>query len=1519
MTGIKEKVDVEPEEAPPALDKLNLKLRRINGMTRVNTDNIFLGLYKYDGGEHATYYRCEEPLLKELTDEKKLYVFTYGEDVKTELIMTDKYGRSYVNVGQKELAGYIYFGGPLPNYYFTPPRPEPIVRQTESMGYPVFPDTKPVFSEIRPVESLGRIVHLRSGTYSRDAHARESMSHRERDMGTRSSMRAPVESHSRGMDRRGDMSERTRMWADARRMRPSQVAKCMPKKYGGSGDPYAHVSLLKQVLRAEQITDFHTQYEGFGLTLEGTALTWFQPLDPELFPNIDNVLREFAEEFSKRGIKHNTVSQIYAFKQRENEKVKEASLRFKQYIERCLRRELPQDERLSVLFMEGLENETLKKDLHLKACSTFEQVTSEALYLVDNCKAYGEVSEDAKSMASGTSSVKSDTSIKKDLPAAPTMEQMIEEITKRIQQQMKSPVTRSYGPPAGPPQPPPPRYQVRPNVNTVVGADRPQPVLGQQPPLPHDNRAMIRYTQPYEAPQPMSNAPMLTYYEEPNESYITEPEQPMYAEEPYQSWEMNEGMAQSSYVAQPSRDQYLVNERTLMFIANQNYKPRGYPNRERQPMGPPPPNQQPIGPCFNCGSPDHWERSCPHKGQRVKTYGFCSDCGIKHILPECPRNPDNKGKTTLNKVGVLPSASSGSETKPVVQVNVVTKAQAKELEKEKPKEENARVPVPTENKSLSVKTQRKSWKAKRKRMKARRVESQTAIQKELQEVKQQLQHELESKRIEQNNQPRKAPSGGSVLVDKVLEPLDALLQQWEARLNNHQTLEQRWLTYPYPKIETKRLEMCKDLIRAAQALMEPNVVRAPEREVLIQKEIRKQGDKEPKPVMGPELDTILSEHRVVSNTTDEAMTMEVMPIPEVEKPWPQSLWETIRNRKDRSATLQSAPIPKVVLNNEFYPGDIQSLYGNVGTEVSMDSKPPSLKTLPSFIGDHEAKSEIRIVPSQQRATPKMIDSKGFQEMLLTPEYESDKEDTTVPLERKSQRPRSQEQVLLDKAMARGEARRKELADARVAKAAGKTRPMTMDKARKIRLEKAKAIQKERRRIEAEQKAREEAEAAKAAPTQETEVVDLSGTLEYLKRLEREKHTAEQRAAQLAREKIKEALSRKAEEPVLEPTQGSPKRPRQEEEEEIEDIQADPIPPSPINIPPAPPSSPITPFLLASTPQTPPSPLPLETPLSPPAPISPQQQHPSAKIAETLASITEETSQPMETSPQKETSKPLDEVDEEKQTEGEQHQPTKVDVPILMQVVAKETEIQKTRANQAEEEMANLRTALELETKERDSDAKENENLIRDLMDLQSQLTRKEAQNHELIKNEKKMKELIKYEDARYQKLNASYNTVKNTLIALLQNQEPAAETPSTSDSATLNTLAALQAELQIEKLQRQLLVSGFMSQTAQHEAKVKQLEEELAKAKAELAAVGSLASTSHIQQAETHVPIQPPQLPEMSEFQGTEEEEQQRPAPGALDIREEIEQEIEDLPEGPAKEYLLYKKKVMQSAALAFL
>ncbi|RYA84714.1 hypothetical protein DD594_25800, partial [Enterobacter cloacae complex sp. 4DZ1-17B1] len=77
---------------------------------------------------------------------------------------------------------------------------------------------------------------------------------------------------------------------ELKQLRPYQVAQCVKTKYNGSGDPYAHVSLFKQVLRAEQIADFHTQYEVFGLTLEGMSLTWSQGLNRDYFINIEQLL-----------------------------------------------------------------------------------------------------------------------------------------------------------------------------------------------------------------------------------------------------------------------------------------------------------------------------------------------------------------------------------------------------------------------------------------------------------------------------------------------------------------------------------------------------------------------------------------------------------------------------------------------------------------------------------------------------------------------------------------------------------------------------------------------------------------------------------------------------------------------------------------------------------------------------------------------------------------------------------------------------------------------------------------------------------------------------------------------------------------------------------------------------------------------------------------------------------------------------------------------------------------------------
>ncbi|MCO5557953.1 hypothetical protein L7F22_011527 [Adiantum nelumboides] len=137
---------------------------------------------------------------------------------------------------------------------------------------------------------------------------------------------------------------------------------------------------------------------------------------------------------------------------------------------------------------------------------------------------------------------------------------------------------------------------------------------------------------------------------------------------------------------------------------------------------------------------------------------------------------------TINIIGILRSLSSGFETEPMILINAITKAQAKDIKKNKPLEDNGEIPISTKKESISMRTQGKSWKAKRDKIKAKQIQNQTALQTKLQETKEQLKQERENNTVVNDKKSRKASSRGLVLVDKVLEPLDALLQAYEATL-----------------------------------------------------------------------------------------------------------------------------------------------------------------------------------------------------------------------------------------------------------------------------------------------------------------------------------------------------------------------------------------------------------------------------------------------------------------------------------------------------------------------------------------------------------------------------------------------------------------------------------------------------------------------------------------------------------------------------------------------------------------
>ena len=178
----------------------------------------------------------------------------------------------------------------------------------------------------------------------------------------------------------------------------------------------------------------------------------------------------------------------------------------------------------------------------------------------------------------------------------------------------------------------------------------------------------------------------------------------------------------------------------------------------------------------------------------------------------------------MNILEVIKS-SSGSENE-VVPIQVITRAQ-----------ENAAKEKGNKNKKADASSQtgrsnRNTWKARKERMRARRGKGHETLAQELKHTQERLREQIDKStgtiqevvlpplEKPEEIEPRNVSSGGSVLVEKVNEHLDAILQAYDARLKNNQTQEQRWITYPYVELETQRLDMCQKMIQIAQALME---------------------------------------------------------------------------------------------------------------------------------------------------------------------------------------------------------------------------------------------------------------------------------------------------------------------------------------------------------------------------------------------------------------------------------------------------------------------------------------------------------------------------------------------------------------------------------------------------------------------------------------------------------------------------------------------------------------------------
>ena len=95
--------------------------------------------------------------------------------------------------------------------------------------------------------------------------------------------------------------ERKHDYDYTQKVRPSMLQKLV-KKFDGSGDPYDHIATFRQVVMAKKVSENHMQIEGFGLTLEGKSLSWFQTLEPSTITTLQSLEKDFIAAFSKMGI-----------------------------------------------------------------------------------------------------------------------------------------------------------------------------------------------------------------------------------------------------------------------------------------------------------------------------------------------------------------------------------------------------------------------------------------------------------------------------------------------------------------------------------------------------------------------------------------------------------------------------------------------------------------------------------------------------------------------------------------------------------------------------------------------------------------------------------------------------------------------------------------------------------------------------------------------------------------------------------------------------------------------------------------------------------------------------------------------------------------------------------------------------------------------------------------------------------------------------------------------------------------
>ena len=92
----------------------------------------------------------------------------------------------------------------------------------------------------------------------------------------------------------------------------------------------------------------------------------------------------------------------------------------------------------------------------------------------------------------------------------------------------------------------------------------------------------------------------------------------------------------------------------------------------------------------------------------------------------------------------------------------------------------------------------------------------------------------------------------------------------------------------------------------------------------------------------------------------------------------------MKRTQKESEQKRGPPIEEIDFHQKTLELEIKSQYGDIGSEKSESSKAKTMKTLPSFQGDYEARSDIKKLPSHKKQVPPVFDMINLSALLAAP-------------------------------------------------------------------------------------------------------------------------------------------------------------------------------------------------------------------------------------------------------------------------------------------------------------------------------------------------------------------------------------------------------------------------------------------------------------------------------------------------------------------------------------------------------